>query len=126
MLPAMSEAVPKAIGSATELVVRFGSQVVLDHASVTILEGERVGLVGRNGSGKSTFLQIAAGAMRPDAGELKRRRDLVVGYMPQMFALDEAATVHANILAGAQQILDLMHEYESASPGSARSGILLG
>jgi ATP-binding cassette subfamily F protein uup len=99
---------------------------VLDHASITILEGERVGLVGRNGSGKSTFLQIAAGAMRPDAGELKRRRDLVVGYMPQMFALDEAATVHANILAGAQRILDLIHEFESASPGSARSGILLG
>jgi ATPase subunit of ABC transporter with duplicated ATPase domains len=72
---------------ASELVVRFGNQVVLDHASVSILEGERIGLVGHNGSGKSTFLQIAAGVMRPDAGELNRRRDLVVGYMPQMFEL---------------------------------------
>ena len=78
----MSEAVPSAIASAAELVVRFGNQVVLDRATATILEGERVGLVGRNGSGKSTFLQIAAGVMKPDAGELNQRRDLVVGYMP--------------------------------------------
>ena len=113
------------IASATELVVRFGNQVVLDQTSLAILEGERIGLVGRNGSGKSTFLQIAAGAVAPDAGEFNSRRDLVVGYMPQMFALDESATVHANILAGAQRILDLVKEYESVPPESARSGILL-
>ena len=114
-----------AIASATELVVRFGNEVVLDRASVTILEGERVGLVGRNGSGKSTFLQIAAGVMAPDAGELNRRRDLAVGYMPQLFELNEGTSVHANILAGAHQVLDLIHEYESAPPERARSGILL-
>ncbi len=121
----MPEPVLKPIVSASELVVRFGNQVVLDQASLTILEGERAGLVGRNGSGKSTFLQIAAGVMAPDAGEVNRRRDLVVGYMPQMFELDEAATVHSNILAGAQRVLDLIREYESAPAASARSGILL-
>jgi ABC transport system ATP-binding/permease protein len=121
----MSEPVLNAIASASELVVRFGNQVVLDRATATILEGERVGLVGRNGSGKSTFLQIAAGVMKPDGGELNQRRDLVVGYMPQMFELDEAATVHANILSGAQRILDLIAEYEAAPAESGRSGILL-
>ena len=121
----MSEPVLSAIASATELVVRFGNQAVLDRATVTILEGERVGLVGRNGSGKSTFLQIAAGVMKPDAGEFNQRRDLVVGYMPQMFELDEKATVHANILSGAQRVLDLIAEYERAPAESARSGILL-
>src|SRR3954453_12812462 len=121
----MSEPVLNSIASASELVVRFGNQVVLDRATATILEGERVGLVGRNGSGKSTFLQIAAGVAKPDAGEFNPRRDLVVGYMPQMFELDEKATVHANILAGAQRILDLIAEYESAPAESARSGILL-
>ncbi len=99
----MSEPIQNAIASATELVVRFGNQAVLDRATVTILEGERVGLVGRNGSGKSIFLQIAAGVMKPDAGEYNQRRDLVTGYMPQMFELEESATVHANILAGAQR-----------------------
>jgi ATP-binding cassette subfamily F protein uup len=121
----MSEPVSNAIASATELVVRFGNQAVLDHATVTVLEGERVGLVGRNGSGKTTFLQIAAGVMKPDGGEFNQRRDLVVGYMPQMFELDEKATVHANILSGAQRILDLIAEYELAPAESARSGILL-
>ena len=121
----MSEPVLNSVASASELVVRFGNQVVLDKATATILEGERVGLVGRNGSGKSTFLQIAAGVMKPDAGEFNQRRDLVVGYMPQMFELNEKATVHANILSGAQRILDLIAEYETAPPESARSGILL-
>src|SRR3954462_5520254 len=121
----MSEPVSNAIASATELVVRFGNQIVLDRATATILEGERIGLVGRNGSGKSTFLQIAAGVMKPDAGEFNQRRDLVVGYMPQMFELDDNASVHANILSGAQRVLDLVAEYESVPAESARSGILL-
>src|SRR5437868_14168075 len=109
----MSEPTLSSVASASELIVRFGNQIVLDRATVTILEGERVGLVGRNGSGKSTFLQIAAGVMRPDAGELNQRRDLVVGYMPQMFELNEETSVHANILSGAQGVLDLIAEYES-------------
>src|SRR3954453_10696432 len=121
----MSEPVLNAIASASELGVRFGNQVVLDRATATILEGERVGLVGRNGSGKSPFLQIPGGVMKPDAGELNQRRDLVVGYMPQLFELEEEATVHANVLSGAQPILDLMAEYETAPADSARSGILL-
>src|SRR2546421_3830308 len=110
----MSEPVLNSIASASDLVVRFGNQVVLNRATVTILEGERIGLVGRNGSGKSTFLQIAAGVVKTDAGEVNQRRDLVVGYMPQMFELEEKATVHTNILAGAPRILEFIAEYETA------------
>ena len=119
------EPIPNAIVSASELVVHFGNQRVLDRATLSIVEGERVGLVGRNGSGKSTFLQLAAGVMQPDSGEFVRRRDLVTGYMPQLFELNEDATVHANILAGAQRILDLIAEYETLPPESARSAIVL-
>lgn len=121
----MSEAVSNAIASATELVVRHGTQTVLDQATLTILEGERIGLVGRNGSGKTTFLQIAAGVSRADAGEFNQRRDLITGYMPQMFELDESASVHANILSGAQRVLNLIAEYERVPGESARSGVLL-
>ena len=54
----MSEPVPNAITSATELVVRFGNQAMLDHATVTILKSERVGLVGRNASGNAAFVRL--------------------------------------------------------------------
>ena len=115
---------PNSIVSASELVVRYGIQTVLDKATLTINEGERVGLVGRNGSGKSTFLQIAAGMLQPDSGNFVRRRDLVTGYMPQA-RLEENATVFANIRGGAQQILDLIAEYERLGAESPRSAALL-
>jgi ABC transport system ATP-binding/permease protein len=121
----MSEPAQSTIASARELVVRFGNQAVLDGASVAIAEGERIGLVGRNGSGKSTFLQIAAGVLQPDSGEFVRRRDLTIGYMPQRSELDDSATVHDNVLAGAQQILDWIAEYERLPAESARSSIVL-
>jgi len=121
----MADASSNSIVSASELVVRYGVQTVLDQATVTIHEGERVGLVGRNGSGKSTFLQIAAGVLKPDVGECVRRRDLVTGYMPQALTLDENATVLTNIRAGAQQILDLIAEFESLRADSPKSGNLL-
>jgi ABC transport system ATP-binding/permease protein len=113
------------IVSGTELVVRYGVQTVLDKATLTINEGERVGLVGRNGSGKSTFLQITAGVLQPDSGELVRRRDLVTGYMPQALTLDETTNVFTNIRAGAQQILDQIEEYESLPAENPRSAALL-
>src|SRR3984957_12426095 len=116
---------PNSIASASELVVRYGVQTVLDKATLTIHQGERVGLVGRNGSGKSTFLHIAAGILQPDAGEFVRPRDLVTGYMPQALTLDERATVFTNIRDGARPILDLIAEYESLLAESPRSAALL-
>src|SRR5258707_5220988 len=116
---------PISVVSAKRLMVRYGPQTVLDDASLNIDEGERLGLVGPNGSGKSTFLKILAGDQLPDTGEVARRRELVVGYMPQQFALEEGGTVHANIMAGAQTTLDLLKKYEHAPAASAESAHLL-
>src|SRR2546423_11187646 len=106
----MAESSTAVIGSANNLSVKYGSQIVLDGATTAFTEGEHIGLVGRNGSGKSTFLQIAAGVAQPDSGEFSCRRDLVTGYMPQISGLDDAETVHADILSRAQPILDLIAE----------------
>ncbi len=114
-----------AIASASELVVKYGIQTVLDHATLTIHAGDRIGLVGRNGCGKSTFLKIAAGTLEPDAGQFSRRRDIITGYLPQVFDLDESANVHANVLAGAQTALDLIAEDERIPAESARSAQVL-
>ncbi|MFL6583712.1 MAG: ribosomal protection-like ABC-F family protein [Chthoniobacterales bacterium] len=113
------------IASANNLSVKYGTQVVLDGATIAFTKGEHIGLVGRNGSGKSTFLQIAAGVIVPNSGEFTSRRDLVTGYMPQVSGLDDARTVHANILSGAQRILDLISEYERVPGDSPLSATLL-
>ncbi|MFL6515954.1 MAG: ABC-F family ATP-binding cassette domain-containing protein [Chthoniobacterales bacterium] len=113
------------IASANNLSVKYGTQVVLDGATIALTENEHIGLVGRNGSGKSTFLQIAAGVAHADSGEFTCRKDLVTGYMPQVSGLDETTTVHANILSGAQRILDLITEYERVPGDSPLSATLL-
>lgn len=115
----MADAAPAILG-ATDLAVRYNQQVVLEDATLTLHEGDRVGLVGRNGSGKSTFLRILAGLQSPDRGEITRRRDLVIGYLPQDFSLDPAKNVHDNVRAGAQHVLDLIAEFESLPATSGR------
>lgn len=120
----MADNPPTALISATEIVVDFGHHCVLNKATLAINEGDRIGMVGRNGSGKTTFLKILAGELEPDSGEIIRRRDLVTGYLPQSFTLNNAGTVHENILGGVQHILDYIHEYENSSGESARHDLL--
>src|SRR5258706_9858262 len=98
--------------TATEITVRYGERAVLDAATVGIEEGDRIGLVGRNGSGKTTFLRVLAGLQSQDSGEVSRRRDLVMSYLPQDFMLDAAKSVEENIRDGAQHVLDLIAEFE--------------
>lgn len=106
--------------TAIDVDVRYNERVILDHANLAIEENGRVGMVGRNGVGKSTFLKILAGLQSPDAGEITRRRDLTIGYLPQQFALDPALTVAENIRSGANHVLDLIAQFEALPPESNR------
>lgn len=106
--------------NATELTVRYGERTLLDGATLAIDEGDRLGLVGRNGCGKTTFLRILAGLQSPDSGQVTRRRDLVVSYLPQDFMLDAAKSVDENIRDGAKPVLDLIAEFESLPAASKR------
>src|SRR5437667_11881087 len=110
--------------TATEITVRYGERAVLDAATLGIEEGDRIGLVGRNGCGKTTFLRILAGLQTPDSGEVSRRRGLVVSYLPQDFLLDAARSVAENIRDGAKPVLDLIAEFESLPHDSKRHGEL--
>lgn len=109
-----------ALLNASELVVRYNSRALLDGATLGIEEGDRIGLVGRNGCGKTTFLRILAGLQSPDAGEVTARRDLGVSYLSQDFTLDSSLDVRGNVRAGARRILDLIAEFESLPPDSKR------
>jgi ATP-binding cassette subfamily F protein uup len=110
--------------TAKELVVEYGEQKVLCSASLTIHDGDRIGLVGRNGAGKSTFLKIISGLMPPDSGEIARQKDLVVNFLSQEFTLDESLSVENNILSGAKHIKILLDEYENLPHDSEKRHII--
>src|SRR3954465_1031092 len=109
-----------AILTATDLEVRHNELVVLDKASLSIEENGCVGMVGRNGSGKSTFLKIIAGQLTPDSGEVVTRRDLVIGYLPQEFARDTNLNVEQNARLVAKQVLDLTHKFKTLPADSKK------
>jgi ATP-binding cassette subfamily F protein uup len=111
--------------SANELSLAFGHQRLLEGVTLAVAPGEKVGLVGRNGCGKTSLLKILAGEMQPDAGEIFRRRGLRIGYLPQDFELDGTKTVRQNIEAGAADLLGWLQRYESGAGSEAELGELL-
>lgn len=122
----MSEAAQNdAVLSASSLSIAFGSRPLLDGGTIAILEGERVGVVGRNGCGKSTFLKIAAEAQAPDSGQVTLRRGLLIGYLPQDFELEDQLSVHEAVMKGAAAVQSLLAEYDLAPADSSRAADLL-
>ena len=108
----MANSVAPVILTALELEIHFGEQIILDKASLSVHEGDRIGLVGKNGAGKSTFLKIICGFIPPDAGEVAKKKNLVTGFLSQEFTLNESSNVYDNILDGAELETNLIKEYE--------------
>ena len=114
-----------ALVSAKDLSVSFGNRPVLEGATLAVGEAERVGLVGRNGAGKTCLLRILAGVDQPDSGEISRRRDLRIGWLPQESALDETATVGENVERGAADLVEWLRRYEHDHLSETEQGALL-
>ncbi len=79
--------------SAHQLGKQFASRPLFDGLTFSILEGDRIGLIGANGAGKSTLLKILAGQDRPDSGSLTLRKGVRVAYLPQVPMLDPNHTI---------------------------------
>lgn len=99
--------------SASELHLAYGHQQLLCGATLAVGPGEKVGLVGRNGCGKSSLLKILSGDLQPDGGEVSRRRGLRTGVLPQEFELRETGTVRENIESGAADLVSWLRRYET-------------
>ncbi|MCW5637819.1 MAG: ATP-binding cassette domain-containing protein [Rubrivivax sp.] len=95
----------------------YGDAALLDDASFVLQPGERVGLIGRNGSGKSSLLKLLAGLEAPDAGELQRTQGLRCAYVPQEGGLDAAATVFDAVADGLADARALRLRYEQHASG---------
>ncbi|MFA5998519.1 MAG: ABC-F family ATP-binding cassette domain-containing protein [Candidatus Babeliales bacterium] len=92
------------------LELQFGNQVVFDEISCTINKQDRVGLVGRNGTGKSTLLKIIAGDMGTDGGEIDIQRGSKIAYMPQEVVIASDKSVVDETLATFQYLYDMSQE----------------
>ena len=71
----------------------FGARQILEDASFRLLKGEHIGLIGANGEGKSTFLNIITGKIMPDSGNITWSRHVTVGYLDQHSVLKKGTTI---------------------------------
>ncbi len=91
----------------------FGHVALLDHAEFSLEAAERVGLIGRNGAGKSSLLRILGGLEKPDDGDLRVQQGLRVTYVAQEPQLDSAASVFESVSAGLARVIHLIEQYSA-------------
>ncbi|MBJ7420008.1 MAG: ATP-binding cassette domain-containing protein [Rhodoferax sp.] len=94
-----------------EAQLAFGHVPLLDHAGFSLETLERVGLIGRNGTGKSSLLKILAGLEKPDDGVLQVQSQLRVAYVAQEPDLNAQSSVFDAVSVGLQRVRDLIDDY---------------
>ena len=85
--------------SAEKIVKSYSEKVLLNNVSLYIDKGDKIGLIGVNGTGKSTFLRILAQVERPDEGIVTKYSGIRIQYLPQNPVLDEKLTVLEHIFS---------------------------
>ncbi|MEO1063232.1 MAG: ABC-F family ATP-binding cassette domain-containing protein [Actinomycetota bacterium] len=93
--------------AASGLAVAHGSRTLFSDLSIRLLPSQRTALVGGNGVGKTTLLEILVGLNEPDAGEVHRPKDLRVGYLPQDLETEVEGTVLEEAISGADHLTEL-------------------
>jgi ATP-binding cassette subfamily F protein uup len=89
----------------------FGHVALLDHTDFALEVGERIGMIGRNGAGKSSFLKILGGLEKVDDGTLQLQQNLRLAYVAQEPVLDQTATVFAAASEGIAGVISLIDQY---------------
>ena len=102
-----------AVISLTSAQLAFGHVALLDHADFSLETGERVGLIGRNGTGKSSLLKIISGRSKLDDGLLVMQQGIKIAYVEQEPVFDPEATVFDAVAAGMGDQQAMLAEYEA-------------
>ncbi|MGC9162048.1 MAG: ABC-F family ATP-binding cassette domain-containing protein [Thiomonas sp.] len=105
-----------AVLSVSDLCLAFGHVALLDHAAMTLEAGERVGLIGRNGTGKSSLLRILAGLELPDDGLVQVQQGLRRVYVPQEADFSADSTVFDVVSQGVAEARSLRERFERHAP----------
>ena len=99
----------------TDTAIAFGTHALLNKEYFQLDSGERVGLLGRNGEGKSTLMKIIAGTLKPDSGEVWRQPELRLAWLDQTPELPDESSVYDAVAAGLGQLGELISRYHYLS-----------
>ncbi len=103
--------------SAENLTKRYSERTLFNHISFGIDDQDKIGLIGVNGTGKTTLLKTIVGAESLDEGVIVKGRDVTIGYLPQNPEFDGDTTVLNQIFQGDSPIMTLIREYEQVVQG---------
>ena len=95
----------------------FGHVALLDHTDFALESNERVGLIGRNGAGKSSMLRILGGFEKPDDGTLQLQTGLRIAFVAQEPNLDQSATIFVAVSEGLKRVIALREQYLAHEEG---------
>jgi ABC transport system ATP-binding/permease protein len=108
----------------------YGEKILFRNISFSIDKGQKVALIARNGTGKSSLMHILAGLEAPDSGKITSRRDLKIDYLRQNPQLNESKTILDTIFSSGTGLMKVIHDYEYAleevkhNPGAESDGLL--
>lgn len=91
----------------------YSEKVLVNNISLGINDGEKIGLIGVNGTGKSTLLKIISGAEEPDSGTVTKPNKVRIEYLPQNPYYDENATVLEQVFKGTSNEMKILRDYQS-------------
>ncbi|UOF91130.1 ATP-binding cassette domain-containing protein [Fodinisporobacter ferrooxydans] len=108
--------------SVNNLTHGFGDRAIFHQVSFRLLKGEHIGLIGANGEGKSTFMNIITGKLEPDEGQIEWAKNLRVGYLDQHAVLERGLTIRDVLKQAFQYLFDMEaeinHKYEKMAEAS--------
>ncbi len=108
---------PMALITLLDAQLAFGHVALLDHAGFSLEANERVGLIGRNGAGKSSMLKILGGMAKPDDGSLQVQQGTRIAFVAQEPSLDPEASIFKAASEGLQAVIAVRDQYLSGAEG---------
>ncbi len=99
---------------AENLSKRFGDQLLFENISFTIFEHQKIALIARNGTGKTTLMEILAGNDTPESGIITKTGDIKIGYLKQIPDLDENHTVFETVFQSGDEMVETIRNFEDA------------